>query len=315
MGMWVHFWKGPVIVMSLFQRNKQRTWSIVTSAPKGEAGHQWGDYWFAQDLAAALTHEGVQVKVRSRAGANSDSLKDDDVVIVLRGLRRVVPNNDNAQWFLWVISHPELVEQGEAAQYTKAFAASERWTPGPEFGAFIPLLQATNTDRFAPVSHPERKGVYFIGSTRGEFRPIVRDALGQGIGLSLYGVGWSEFVAPELIAGEFVDNRELPQIYANSALILNDHHRDMAANGFLSNRLFDAVAAGARVVSDPVLGLREVFGDSVVEYQSPEHLTRIVTDPEYFFTSDRIESDRERIRRDHSFTARARYLIAEANRG
>ena len=33
-------------------------------------------------------------------------------------------------------------------------------------------------------------------------------------------------------------------------MVLNDHWEDMRAEGFLSNRLFDAVASGARVVTD-----------------------------------------------------------------
>jgi hypothetical protein len=304
--------------MSLFARKKKDRWAIVTSAPKGEAGRQWGDYWFAQDLAQALIVEGVDASVVSRAGAQSPARNDDDVVVVLRGLRRVVPTSDSAKWFLWVISHPELVEQGEADQYTAAFAASESWNPGGDMGTFTPLLQATNVDRFAPVERLQKTGVLFIGSTRGEFRPIVRDALEQGIPLSLYGVGWSEFVDPALIAGEFMDNADLPAAYANAALVLNDHHSEMAASGFLSNRLFDAVAAGARVVSDPALGLSEVFGSSVVEYQSPEQLADIAANPDAFFpdpNSAEARADRDRICNEHNFRARARYLIEQANRG
>lgn len=298
--------------MSLLRRSKKQKWAIVTSAPKGEAGRQWGDYWFAQDLADALQAEGVTATVHSRAGANSDARHEDDVVVVLRGLRRVIPNNTNAKWFLWVISHPELIEPGEASQYTRAFAASESWNPGGELGAFTPLLQATNVDRFVPVDQPAKSEVLFVGSTRGQFRPIVRDALAQGIPLSLYGVGWSEFVDPNLIKGEFLENSRLPVAYSNAAIVLNDHHLDMAANGFLSNRLFDAVAAGARVVSDPAMGLAKVFGSSVVEYQSPEHLAEIVANPDSYFPDS--TTDRERIRQEHSFAARARYLIEQANR-
>lgn len=303
--------------MSLLRKDRKQKWAIVTSAPKGEAGRQWGDYWFAQDLAGALMAEGVNASVVSRAGANSPARDQDDVVVVLRGLRRVVPSNDTAKWFLWVISHPELVEPGEADQYTAAFAASESWNPGGKMGTFTPLLQATNVDRFTPVAHPEKTGVLFIGSTRGEFRPIVRDALEQGVPLSLHGVGWSEFVDPALIAGEFMDNADLPAAYANAALVLNDHHREMAASGFLSNRLFDAVAAGARVVSDPALGLAGVFGCSVVEYKSPEHLAEIAANPDGFFpdsNSADARADRDQIRNEHNFRARAHYLIEQANR-
>jgi hypothetical protein len=295
--------------MRLFGRKPK--WSIVTSAPKGDAGRRWGDYWFATDLAQALKAEGVDTKVVSRASANSQQRNGDDVVVVLRGLRRVVPSNTSATWMLWVISHPELVEPGEAAQYSRAFAASQQWDPGPEIGEFIPLLQATNSHRFTPISSCEKSGVLFVGSTRGEFRPIVRDALAAQIPLKIYGVGWDEFLAPDQIAGEFVDNSKLPAAYASSAIVLNDHHREMAEQGFLSNRLFDAVAAGARVVSDPARGISEVFGSSVVTYQTPEELAEIIRDADSFFPSEGTAS--QRIRSEHDFRARARALIAAAD--
>ncbi len=294
--------------MKLFARKPK--WSIVTSAPKGEAGKQWGDYWFALDLADALNSEGVQAKVVSRAGATSEKRDSDDVILVLRGLRRVVPSNTSAIWMLWVISHPELIESGEATQYSRAFAASNHWKPDPNLGEFTPLLQATNTSRFTPIPATEKSGVFFVGSTRGEFRPIVRDALAAGIPLQVYGVGWQEFLTPDQIAGEFLPNSELPAAYATSAIVLNDHHREMAELGFLSNRLFDAVAAGARVVSDPALGINEVFGSSVVTYQNSDELAKIIRNPDAFFPSD--DTDAQRIRTECDFRARARTLIAAA---
>lgn len=298
--------------MKLSKRRPQ--WSIVTSAPKGEAGKQWGDYWFATDLALALIAEGIDAKVVSRAGANSEKRNTDDVVVVLRGLRRVVPSNTSATWMLWVISHPELVEPGEAAQYSRAFAASSYWSPAPEIGEFTPLLQATNSNRFYPSTSTQdstqRSGVLFVGSTRGQFRPIVRDALAAGIPLKVFGVGWEEFLAPEQIAGDFLPNSELPNAYAHSAIVLNDHHLEMAELGFLSNRLFDSVAAGARVVSDPALGIGDVFGSSVITYQGEQQLAEICRNPDAFFPKD--SADAQRIRTEHDFRARARELIAAA---
>ena len=320
MGKWISRRKGAVLVVALF-RSRQQKWHIITAAPKGEAGRQWGDYWFAQDLAEAFTAQGAQAKVYSHAKAKDPkflaSLGSQDNVLVLRGLRRIDPpaqsQRSGSNWFLWVISHPELIEPGEAAQYTKCFAASQSWQPAETLGAFTPLLQATNIDRFRPMEHARREGVLFVGSTRGEFRPIVKDCLNQGIDVTLYGVGWEEFVDPETIAGEFLDNSELPAAYAHAAVVLNDHHVEMARHGFLSNRLFDAVSAGARVVSDQTQGLTEVFGSSVVQYESPEHLARIVADPDAYFGD--AAADRDRIRAEHSFAARARYLMKEAESG
>ena len=84
----------------------------------------------------------------------------------------------------------------------------------------------------------------------------------------------------------------------------------MAELGFLSNRLFDSVAAGARVVSDPAMGISDVFGSSVVTYQSPEELAEIYRNPDAFFPVDSV--DAQRIRIDHDFRSRARALIAAA---
>ena len=57
-------------------------WTIITSAPKGEAGERWGDTWFARDVAAALRRQGQQVSVVPRSGANQPPRSHDDVVVV-----------------------------------------------------------------------------------------------------------------------------------------------------------------------------------------------------------------------------------------
>jgi O-antigen biosynthesis protein len=296
--------------MRWFRRTPLR-WCIVTSAPKGEAGLQWGDTWFAEDLADALRRAGQDVRVTSRAGATAAGRDRDDVVMVLRGLRDVVPRraNPEQQWLLWVISHPELVTPEECAQYDAVFVASEHWRPVP---GVVTLLQATNPHRFvAPTTHmTSGEPVLFVGSTRGEFRPMVRDAIAAGIDVGVYGVGWEAFIDPSHIRGAFLPNDELPRAYATAGVVLNDHWPLMAEHGFLSNRLFDAVAAGAHVISDPALGLTDVFGDAVTVVRTPEELHTAISQP---VKRDR-RADSEYVAREHSFDARVRVLITEVER-
>lgn len=296
-------------------RRRGLRWSIVTSAPGGAAGEQWGDTWFARDLASALRAQGQQARVVARGGAESQARDADDVVLVLRGLRKVTPRPGPTTWLLWVISHPELVEADEAESYDLVFAASENWSRAAELGA-TPLLQATNPERFSPKAGVPDRGepMLFVGSTRGEYRPIVRDAIACGAEPSIYGVGWDAFLPADRIRGEFLANDELPAAYASAGIVLNDHWPDMAAEGFLSNRLFDAAATGTRIVSDPAAGLDEVFGDLVRTYRAPEELCEILgADPAHAFAdrSARLELA-ARIAREHSFAARARELIARA---
>lgn len=293
-------------------------WTIITSAPKGEAGEQWGDTWFARDLATALKRRGQQARVVSRAGAGSPKRAEEDVVVVLRGLRAVEPPADRTGvWMLWVISHPELVTEEEARAYDAVFVASASWqVPGGV--PSIPLLQATAPDRFHAAAGTADSGapLLFVGSTRGEFRPAVRGALASARAddLTVYGVGWEEFLSAEKISGEFVANDDLPATYASAGIVLNDHHPEMAADGFLSNRLFDAVATGTRVLSDRAEGLVDVFGDTVVIYDDEDGLVKLLQAPieDVFPDANARQVAAERVAREHSFDARAEVLVTQA---
>ena len=44
----------------------------------------------------------------------------------------------------------------------------------------------------------------------------------------------------------------------------------MREHGFVSNRIYDALACGACVISDEVAGLDEMFGGAVATYRTPE---------------------------------------------
>ena len=295
-------------------RSRALRWTIVTSAPKGPAGEQWGDTWFARDLADALRRAGQRVGVTSRVGADSARRGDDDVVVVLRGLRAVRPPQDRKSiWLLWVISHPELVTEDELRGYDAVFVASESWQP-PGGVEVTPLLQATAPQRFHPGAAAADSGaaVLFVGSTRGEFRPAVRAALrsSRADELAVFGVGWEQFIPADRIAGAFMPNDALPAAYAGAGIVLNDHHSDMAQAGFLSNRLFDAVASGARVLSDEARGLHEIFGSVVVTFDDEDQLVRLLDQPMDQVFAGREERTRaaRRIAEKHSFDARAAVL-------
>lgn len=307
-------------VLDRFRRSRGRAlrWTIVTSAPKGEAGEQWGDTWFARDLADAFIRAGHDANVVSRSGAATSSTTEDDVVIVLRGLKEVLPPVDRrSTWMMWVISHPELVTEDEARRFDAVFVASPHWQPPGDVASSV-LLQATAPGRFHPGAGDPDSGarVLFVGSTRGEFRPVVRAALRSNMAerLQLYGVGWHDFVAQRRITGEFLPNTALPAAYASAEVVLNDHHKDMAEAGFLSNRLFDAVASGSRVFSDRIAGVEEIFGSSVVVFHSEDELVRLLDKPLDEVFPDRQERLRNaaRIAEEHSFDKRAAVLIERA---
>ena len=52
----------------------------------------------------------------------------------------------------------------------------------------------------------------------------------------------------------------------------------MREKGFISNRIFDAIACGAYVISDEVSGLDELFEGRVDTYETVEQLNQLIED-------------------------------------
>ena len=217
-------------------------------------------------------------------------------------------------WFLWVISHPDRVTEEEMASYDCVFAASTTWKSRDI--EVVPLLQASNPARFNPDRAVPGTGerVLFVGSTRTNYRPnrpILKAAIDHGFEPAVYGRGWTDLIDGRFIRGDYLPNDEVGKAYRSAGVVLNDHWEDMAREGFLSNRLFDAVASGASVVSDNAAGLEAVFGDAVVTYVSPGELGTAIAVARAK-TEAAKRADARHIHAEHSFDARAHTLLNAA---
>jgi O-antigen biosynthesis protein len=291
-------------------------WAIKNAAPAGPGGERWGDTHFAASLAAALRDHGQEVVVDRRPEWDRPTGRHDDVVLVLRGLVRHDPSPEQVS-LLWVISHPELVTADEATGYDRVLAAGQPWAArrARDWAQPIePLLQATDPELFHPDAGTPGSGepVLFVGNSRRQLRPVVRDALAAGLPLAIYGDLWSGLVPDEVVRDRSLPNEQLAAAYRSAGVVLNDHHDAMRVDGFVSNRLFDAVASGARVISDEVPGLAELFGPGVQVYETPDDLARLATlaDPDSVFGDDLTRrAAADRVRTEHSFAARAKRLV------
>jgi spore maturation protein CgeB len=175
------------------------------------------------------------------------------------------------------------------------------------------LLQATDHRRFAPrpVAPPHRHDVTIVAKTRDVMRPVVADALAAGLRPRVYGSGWRDLVDAELVVADHVDNELLPTVYSSAGVVLNDHWRTMRTWGFVSNRLFDVLACGTPVISDPVDGVRELFDGAVLEYRTATELRELVdnvlADPAG--ARQRAERGRRIVLARHTVDHRARQLL------
>ncbi|WP_416395599.1 glycosyltransferase family protein [Curtobacterium sp. LFS082] len=292
-------------------------WSIKIAAPAGPDGDGWGDVHFAAELAAALERLGQHVRVDRRDAHVRDDDGADDVTLVVRGLDRVPPNPASVN-LLWVISHPDDVADTELRSFDRSFAAGPAWAADAAARSGVPvetLLQATDPAVFRPdvSAGPDAGRVVFVGSTRGTARPVVRDAVALGADLRVHGPGW-EGVVPEALRGEPALSRpEVAGAYASARVVLNDHWPDMAAGGFVSNRVFDVLASGGVVVTDPVVGLGDVLDvPTLAVARSREDLADLL-DPAHPWPSAAERAEvAAHVAAEHSFDARARVLLAAA---
>lgn len=251
-----------------FARKRKILVAIKISAPNEEIGKGWGDYYFAHQLGQALNKYGWQYVVHCQDqwyGTRAD------VNIVLRGRHRFDVKRTYAKHnLLWIISHPDRLAKGELNDFDHVFVASEIFVEKVRRVTSTPasvLHQATDNKVFYhSVSQIEglSDSAVFIGNSRNQYRLFVDWAIQENIPLQVWGREWENFLTNTHWKGGFIENSMLSSYYASAGVLLNDHWDGMRENGFISNRLFDASAAGAFIISDNVKGLDKVFYDNIV---------------------------------------------------
>jgi glycosyltransferase involved in cell wall biosynthesis len=289
--------------------------AITVAAPSAKVAARWGDWHLAEALAESLRRLGHEVRLQTADRADDLAGRASDVHLVLRGLRPV-RRTPGQRHVLWIISHPEAIDDGELDASDLVLVASDRFAEHLRRRTSTPvevMLQATDHRRFRPrpVDPAHRHDVTIVAKTRDVERPVVSDALAAGLRPAIYGGGWRGLVDRGLVVADHIDNEILPVVYSSAGVVLNDHWRTMRAWGFVSNRLFDVLACGTPVISDPVDGIDELFDHAVLQYHSADELRALVDevlgDPEA--ARQRAERGRKVVLANHTFDHRARQLL------
>jgi glycosyltransferase involved in cell wall biosynthesis len=288
--------------------------AIKTFAPFQDR-NAWGDYHYAESLAEALEKRGHRVRIDFRGQWYDKPVSTDDVAIVLRGLEPYNPRPTQINIF-WGISHPDTVPPKEYDGYQGVFIASRSYAEMMEIllcRKVQTMWQCTDASRFSPPSDAVadvndplvlEKGI-FIGNSRREYRQIVRWAVETGLPLDVIGQDWEEYLPKETIRATNAPNKELAALYGSASFVLNDHWASMRDFGYVSNRVFDVLAAGGQLISDKVASIDALFGDAVISVSSAEELRTMVS--EGAMNRDKTERHRlsDAVRQHHSFTQRA----------
>jgi len=267
-------------VKKVLKKYYEESLVIKIPVPKKEVAHQWGDYHFALSLQKEFEKKGFRTKVELLPDWNSEQSYSFKNVLVLRGLSIYRPRPFQFN-MMWNISHPDKVDLQEYSAYDHVFVASKKWTKNLKDQGLknvSTLLQCTDPDVFKIPKKKEKveNELLFVGNSRGVYRKIIKDLLPTEYNLSIYGSGWEGLVDASYIKGTHIKNKDLYKYYGGAKIVLNDHWDDMKEKGFVSNRIFDALASGARVITDDVRGLSTLRSRSIATYKTSKHLEKII---------------------------------------
>ncbi|MBU5670964.1 glycosyltransferase family protein [Paenibacillus brevis] len=288
--------------------------SIKIAADSRRSMHAWGDYHMALGLQKYFERLGHQVMIQVYPEWYNGEDYECDIVIVLRGLHAYNPNNRHIN-IMWSISHPDLVSLEEMNQYDHIFVASDYWAEHIKPLVSVPvesMLQCTDPELFTQQEPLDTNiQLLFVGNSRYVYRKIIRDVLPTEYDLQVYGNGWEGFIDRKYIKGNYIPNHELSKYYRSCDILLNDHWDDMREKGFLSNRIFDALAAEAFIVTDKVRGLEEVFGNEIVTYSTPEELKTLLR---YYMENKELREELSKkysriVRDQHTYLQRVEKFI------
>lgn len=295
--------------------NSSLRFAIKIGVPNAEEREAWGDYHFALGIKRALERQGHFARIDILPDWDSGLTAGDDVNIVLRGLSQYQPQ-PTAINLMWLISHPDDITLSECQRYDHVFVASVPYAErlaGRLGDRVSPLLQCTDPELFYPDPDAslDVKDVVFVGNSRGQRREVVQYALDSGLDFDVYGGMWENMLPASRIKAKHIPNRELRRYYSTAKVVLNDHWPDMRCEGFVSNRIYDAAACGAVLVTDDMDACHALFGDAVSYYDSAESLHSTVEgllrDTEACRRRGMAFS--ELIRREHTFDLRVAEIL------
>jgi O-antigen biosynthesis protein len=299
----------------LVEHEQRLSFCLKIGAPNRAVAPTWGDLHFAESIARELRRRGHRTLIQTLDEWEDEAGLDYDVVLHLKGLSRFHPKPGQFN-VLWSISHPAELTGEECDGYDLVAVAS------PLFAAQLQERTATQVvvleqaaDPWVMRPDPSMELAHelvYVANSRNVLRPIARDLLPTERDLAIWGTRWEGLIDTAQVIAEHLPNEDLHRVYSSAGIVLNDHWDDMREHGYISNRVYDALACGALVLSDDVPGLTERFGEAVAVYRSAgelhELIEHLLADPAE--RRRRGEHGRSIVLGEHTFAHRIDELLA-----
>jgi spore maturation protein CgeB len=263
----------------LIDHEYKLSFAIKIGAPNHDAALRWGDLHFAESLSRELHRRGHRALIQTLDEWDDEAGLRRDVVVHLKGLTRYHPKPGQVN-VLWSISHPAELTGEECDGFDLVCVASAHFAQQLRPRTSTPVVvleQATDPRVFTHDPRPElAHELAYVANSRNVLRPMMRDLLPTKRDLAVWGANWKDLIPDSYVVAEHVPNDQLRHVYSSAQIVLCDHWDDMRASGYISNRIYDALACGAFVLSDDVLGLRGRFGEAIATYTTREELHDLI---------------------------------------
>ena len=261
-----------------------------------------GDYWIGEDFAEGLRALNLPTETEYRTTYKSSYPTDKIFSIYMRGYTDFIPpfpNGCNILYSYYPMAYHPFNESTPIKKEVPDFSnLDDDWQnfdlltvasisyvkelQKNNIDAFF-IPQFTNPQKFYPNPKDNLKSdILFVGSNWHD-RTSLRYALESGFTVDIYGYNWKGIVPDEMYKADYIPNTELNSYYSSAKIVLNDHRPDMKKFGFVNNRIYDATAAGALVISDYMPEIEQFYGDSVPMYKNKEELKELLT---YYLTHE-----------------------------
>ncbi|MCM1323917.1 MAG: glycosyltransferase [Acetobacter sp.] len=273
-----------------------------------------GDYWIAEDFADGFRKLGQQTEVDYRGEYHRVHTPEPALNLYMRGYTKFVSPFPQGKNVLYVY-YPMWYSKASAHRVSKArLNAREKMPEGTNLdddwqnydiiavaslsyaeelkqnginAVYVP--QFTNPEKFYPAfTEALKTDILFVGSNWHD-RTSLRYAIESGFDVAVYGYNWTGVVPVEMYKAPYIANEELNRYYSSAKIVLNDHRPDMKEFGFVNNRIYDATAAGALVISDYMPEIKAMYGEAVPMYQSREELAELLS---YYLANDKERQEK-----------------------
>ncbi len=299
----------------------KKIWVIKCPIPEATDKCFRGPYIFSMELKRELEALGYYVVIDMHNEWTGRI--DADYVLVLRGSNVYRPDRrvKNCKYILWHSTAPHGVTDEEYELYDLILVNSHTFAEKVRERITVPVkpfLLCVDVEKFCPREEEIKYDIVFVGNTRFKYRNVSTWCENNNIPLHIWGrtegdAAWGKYLKEDtsIILEGPLAYTDLPDVYRASKIILNDHFDTMREEGFINNRILEALSCGRPVLCDYCEEFERLFGDSLVFYHDEEDFISKLR-----WLEEHSEEQKEKvlamwpkIKEEYSFAARADELV------